>query len=204
MGFHHGGIDAHPTALGDARRDRQRDHALMQPRNHLGAERAGHLQNGLLIRPNRAADARKGAIHQIGADLVLQLGVAPPIQVFEDQHAHHDFGGRAGPASPPALRPSTFQRLGHHLDEGLIIDQAIDATQRVGPQLVGIGQDDFPYAPLSLSTSNHAHSCDGRSCARSAVRRIRPRQLDFVHSAIRRDFGSWRINQLPTDFFTGK
>ena len=204
MGFDDRGIDAQATPLGDPGRDCQVDHSLMEPLNDLGAERARNLQNRFRIGCDIAADARKGAVHQIRAHLMLELRVAPPIQVLEHQHPDHHLGGSAGPAPTPALRPAAFQRFGHHLDERFIIDQVIDAPEGVWPQLVRIGQDDFPHAALALSTSNHAHSSRGPSGARSVVRPIRSRQRKCVHSAIRRRLGSWRINQLHTDFCTGK
>ena len=81
-------------------------------------------------RPERrlitGVDASERPIDQVGADLLLQVVVAPIKQMLENQHANHDFGGRAETATTATLRPPTFEPLRQHLGHGLVLEQRVD------------------------------------------------------------------------------
>ena len=90
------------------------------------------LQNRLRVRHLAGIDARERAIHQIGADFLLQVVVAPVEQMLQDQHPDHDLRRRAGTAAATTLRPPRFERLRDDLNHGLVLEQRVDlaATSR--------------------------------------------------------------------------
>ncbi len=130
------------------------------------------LQDRLRVRHLARINAREGAIHQIGADLALEIVIAPIEEMLQDQHPQHDVGRCPGAPAAPTLRPARLERLDDRVNHGLVLEQRVDPPQPVGPQLVPVGQEHFEQTALALATLNHARSFDERSRAGSVVRRI--------------------------------
>ena len=158
VGFYDRRIDAKAAAARHPRPLRDLDHLPMQMSDDVRPQRAGNLQNRLGVRHLARIDARKRAIHQVGADFLLQVVVAPVKQVLQDQHPDHDLRRRAWTSAATTVRPSCLECLGHDLNHGLVLEHRIDPPQPVGPQFVPIGQQHFEQTPLALSASDHAHS----------------------------------------------
>jgi hypothetical protein len=66
--------------------------------------------------------------------------------------------GVAETSATPTLRPPSFERLGHDLNHGVVLEQRVDLAQPVGPQFVTVGQQHFEQTPLALSALDHARS----------------------------------------------
>ena len=130
-----------------------------------GPKRARDLQDRLRVRHFAGIDPRERAIDQIRAHFVLQVVVAPVEQMLQHQHPDDDLGRRAGTSAATTLRPPRFERLGDHLNHGLVLEQRVDSPQPVGPQFVSIGQQHFEQTALALSASDHARSFD--ACVRA-------------------------------------
>jgi len=111
--------------------------------------------------------------------------------MFQHEHAQDDLRGRPAAAAAPALRVPALQRHGNHLDERLVIDQLINAAQRLGPQLVGVGQHDFPHTPFALSASDHTTSAASSDLAPPA--RLRPHLGTIAVGQLARD----RLKAMP-------
>ena len=158
IGFYDRGIDAKVTTVRDPGTLGDVHDSTVQLLDHVRAKGARDLQNRLRVGHVPRVDPRKRAIHQVGADLVLKIVVAPVEQVLEDQHPQDDLRGRPESTATPTLRPAGFHRLGHGFNHGLVLEQRVDAPQPVGPQLVTIGQQHLEQAPLALSASDHARS----------------------------------------------
>ena len=158
--FYDRGVDAKAAAVRDPGTLGDIDDLAVQLLDDLGAERPRDLQNRLRVGHLARIDPREGAIDQIGADLVLEIVVAPIEQMLQNQHPQHDLGRRAGTTAPPTLRPARFQRLRHRLNHGFVLEQRIDLAQPVGPQLVTIGQQHFEQTALALTALDHARSFD--------------------------------------------
>jgi hypothetical protein len=78
--------------------------------------------------------------------------------MLQDQHPNHDLSRRARTSAAPTLWPSRLKRLRDDVNHGLVLEQGVDSSQPIGPQLVTIGQQHFEQTPLGLSASDHARS----------------------------------------------
>ena len=152
------GVDAKSTAVRDPGTLGHLDHLSMQLLDDLRAESPRDFQNRLRVGDLARIDARKRAVHEIGADLMLQIVVTPVEQMLQDQHPDDHLRRCARTTATPTLRPSCFERLGDDLKHGLVLEQCVDLAQPVGPQFVPIGQQNFEQTPLALSALNHARS----------------------------------------------
>jgi hypothetical protein len=80
--------------------------------------------------------------------------------MLQDQHPNHDLRRRTQASATATLRPPFFKRLSDDLNHGIILEERIDLSQPVGPQLVPIRQQNFEETPFALSTLNHARSSE--------------------------------------------
>ena len=158
IGFYDRGVDAKSATMRDPGTLGNLDHLSVQLLDDRGAECPRDLHDRLRIRDFAGIDARKHAIHQIGAHLALQVVVAPVEQMLQHQHPDHDLRRRAGTAATATLRPTSFECLRDDLNHRFVLEQRVDLSQPVGPQFVAVWQEDFEQTPLALSALNHARS----------------------------------------------
>ena len=158
-------IDAKAAAMRHPRPLRHFKHLPVQLLNNLGTERPCDLQDRFRIRDFVRIDSRKRAIDQIRADFLLQIVKAPVEQMLQNQHPNHHVRRRPRTSTPTTLRPSCFERLGHDLNHGLVLEQRVDPPQPVGPQLVTIGEQHLEQTSLALTASDHARSFE--ACVRA-------------------------------------
>src|SRR5207249_11548665 len=88
---------------------------------------------------------------QAPAHLPLERIEAPVVEVLQDQHPQDDGSGGPQAASASALGMALGQRLGDAIDERVVVEQGVDASEGGIPQLVRGGQQRFPEAALSRS-----------------------------------------------------
>ena len=138
--FYDRGVDAKSTAVRDPGTLGDLHDLAVQLLDHVRAERARDLQDRLRVGHFARIDARERAIDQIGADLALEIVIAPVEQMLQNQHPHHDVGRGPRTPAPPTLRPPRLERLRDRLNHGLVLEQRVDLAQPVGPQLVPVGQ----------------------------------------------------------------
>jgi hypothetical protein len=88
------------------------------------------------------------------------------------------------------LRPPLLERLRHHLNHRVVLEQRIDLAEPIRPQLVTIGQQNLEQSPFALSSLNHARSFDEPSRAGTVVRSI--------------DRSNWKIDRIERSVTAGR
>jgi hypothetical protein len=78
--------------------------------------------------------------------------------MLEDQHPKHDGGGGSQSAPALTLGMALGQRLGDAVDQDLIIKKRVDASEAGIPELVGVGQEYFHEAALTVRSPHHGAS----------------------------------------------
>jgi hypothetical protein len=145
----------------------------------LRAQRPRDLQDRLRVRHFPRIDAGEGAIDQIGADLALEIVIAPIEEMLQDQHPQHDVGRRPGAA------PGADFAAGGPSSAWTTVSITASSSSSVsirrnqsGQQLVPVCQEHFEQTALALATLNHARSFDEKSRAGRVVRPIDRRNAE--------------------------
>ena len=116
------------------------------------------------------------------------------------------------------LWPDALRRIDRLIDDEALVEVVAAALERRWPQRRRRGGRGTPAeVVMRMLVLKHLYRWSDaelehevranlvcRAFARIVVRPIRARQRKVVHSAIRRRLGSWRINHLRPEFFTGK
>ena len=131
IGLYDSGVDATSTAVRDSGTLRDLHRLAVQVLDDVRTERPGGSQDGLRVWCLSRINTGEGAIDPFGADLTLEIVVAPIEEMFHDQPPQHD--GRSRPRSP--AWPTTATPAQRDDDLRVAIRSVWDAHLKVyGPQ----------------------------------------------------------------------
>src|SRR5262245_40831836 len=126
--------------------DQSRQHLLQD----VPVEQVRESDERLCIRHSLAVDAAESAVHQASPNFTLALVEAPVVEVLQHEHPQHHLGRSARTTFLPAAWPATSERIGHQVDELVILEDLVDSTQGGIPQLVRVRQQYFEHASLPV------------------------------------------------------
>ena len=154
----HRRVDAHLPTARDASLDCEPDDALEDGAKSLAFEQLPEADHRLGIRHLASVDAAEMAIDEVALYLPFELPVAPILQMLEHQQPNGHLGGRPAAPTSAALGEADSHRVEHPVDQLLILQQNVDATERGLHQLARVRcskQNRGPQPLLSVSSADH-------------------------------------------------
>ena len=152
----HGGVDAQLASLDNPLLAGQLDQALVQRGDDFRSQCLSLPHHCFGIRHFRQAQAAEAAVDQVGAHLALQRFVAPVADVFEQQHAQHDFGRGLGPTAATALGAALSLCFVNAVQQLVIVEQLVDLAHPRFPKIGHFrGQQTVPQTRLGVFSAGH-------------------------------------------------
>ena len=138
IGLHHGPSTAQRAPAGHRAVRDQLDHAVMDLRQRLRADRLGPADQGGVVWDGLEGEAAKLLEHETIADEVFRRCVAPTGTPFDDEQAEDGFHRRAMPTVGQAMRTAPGEVGFDALEDGIVLEQVVEFTQlglEVGQEL---------------------------------------------------------------------
>src|SRR5688500_7210005 len=102
---------------------------LEQRPQRLAIDELAELDERLGVGSAVGIDAAEAPTGDVAADFPLEPIVAPAAKVPKHEHPQHDLGRSSVTALRAALWIAAAQRAEHGLEQGLVIEDFVDATQ---------------------------------------------------------------------------
>jgi hypothetical protein len=155
VGLDHRGVDAQPPAADDAPLTAQGHEPSQHVLEHGVIEQLRQAHQRLGVGHPFAIDPTEGSIHQAAPHLALALGKAPVAQMLQDEEAQDHRGRGAQSPAPPTVRVARPERGRHTIDQGLVVEDRVDAPKGRIPELVAVREEDLDEAALPVRPPHH-------------------------------------------------
>ena len=127
-GLDHRAINAQLAASGNLELVREADDMVEQVMECGGLDQVGPADEGGGVWHTLEVDAAELTQDETITDPVRGLGVAPVVEVLDDQHAQDDFDRGGGATIDECARKAFGQVSFHSLKEGIVVKQGVELS----------------------------------------------------------------------------
>jgi hypothetical protein len=124
-------VGAKPIALGYSLLAGQADHPLMNLCGDRRTQQSKVAAEGREVRRNFGIEVGEAAVHQVAAELPLQIAEAPALQVFHDTAAQQTIGGDSVASGARGKGLAFGQTLADQVDQDGIVQELVDWVEQI-------------------------------------------------------------------------